>query len=188
AAGWPPIVFTTQGRVNSMNYYALFYEVVDDFVARRAPFRGEHLRLAADACERGDIILAGALAEPADRAVIVCHAADKTKGEVDDDERLPTLDAAEVFPCEPRLADQRPDQVLRGGAVLLADAHEHLHPARRRGGLRFRFLAVPFASQRQQRRRDLGGVIALEQRGQRRQLGIHFTAFDQPSHSRPQAL
>ncbi len=30
-----------------MNYYALFYEVVDDFAARRAPFRREHLRLAA---------------------------------------------------------------------------------------------------------------------------------------------
>src|SRR5207245_4027450 len=70
-----------QGRVNSMNYYALFYEVVDDFVARRTPFRGEHLRLATEACERGDIILAGALAEPADRALIVFHAADKSKVE-----------------------------------------------------------------------------------------------------------
>ncbi len=64
-----------------MNYYALFYEVVDDFVARRTPFRGEHLRLAAEACERGDIILAGALAEPADRALIVFHTADKSKVE-----------------------------------------------------------------------------------------------------------
>src|SRR6266571_7325571 len=70
-----------QGRVNSMNYYALFYEVVDDFVARRTPFREQHLRLAAEACERGDIILAGALAEPADRALIVFHAADKSKVE-----------------------------------------------------------------------------------------------------------
>ena len=64
-----------------MNYYALFYEVVDDFVARRAPFREQHLRLAAEACERGDIILAGALAEPADRALIVFRAADKSKVE-----------------------------------------------------------------------------------------------------------
>lgn len=64
-----------------MNYYALFYEVVDDFVARRAPFRQEHLRLANEARERGEIILAGALAEPADRALIVFHAADKGTAE-----------------------------------------------------------------------------------------------------------
>src|SRR6266699_4283975 len=61
-----------------MNYYALFYEVVDDFVARRTPFRQEHLRLAAEAHERGEIVFAGALAEPADRALIVSHVADKS--------------------------------------------------------------------------------------------------------------
>ncbi len=64
-----------------MNYYALFYEVVDDFVARRAPFRQEHLRLANEARARGEIIFAGALAEPADRALIVFHVGDKTKVE-----------------------------------------------------------------------------------------------------------
>ena len=64
-----------------MNYYALFYEVVDDFVARRTPFRQEHLRLANEASERGEILLAGALAEPADRALIVFHATDKSKAE-----------------------------------------------------------------------------------------------------------
>jgi len=64
-----------------MNYYALFYEVVDDFVARRAPFREEHLRLANEARARGEIIFAGALAEPADRALIVFHAADKSNAE-----------------------------------------------------------------------------------------------------------
>lgn len=64
-----------------MNYYALFYEVVDDFVARRAPFREEHLRLASQAHDRGEIILAGALAEPADRALIVFHVDEKSKVE-----------------------------------------------------------------------------------------------------------
>src|SRR5712692_6989778 len=68
-------------QVISMNYYALFYEVVDDFVARRAPFRDEHLRLASLAHDRGEIIFAGALAEPADRALFVFHAADKSKVE-----------------------------------------------------------------------------------------------------------
>ena len=46
-----------------MGYYALFYEVVDDFVERRAPFRDEHLRLAREAHRNGEIVLAGALAE-----------------------------------------------------------------------------------------------------------------------------
>ena len=64
-----------------MIYYALFYEVVDDFVARRAPFRQEHLRLGADAHERGEIILAGALSEPADRALIIFHVSDSSEVE-----------------------------------------------------------------------------------------------------------
>ena len=64
-----------------MSYYALFYEVVDDFVARRAAFRGEHLRQANEAHARGDVVLAGALAEPADRALIVFHTEDKHKAE-----------------------------------------------------------------------------------------------------------
>jgi len=64
-----------------MNYYALFYEVVDDFVARRAPFRQEHLRLANEARERDEIVFAGALADPADRALIVFRTADKSNAE-----------------------------------------------------------------------------------------------------------
>jgi uncharacterized protein YciI len=64
-----------------MPYFALFYDVVDDFVARRAPFRAEHLRLAAEAHDRGDIVLAGALAEPADTALIILRCADKSVAE-----------------------------------------------------------------------------------------------------------
>jgi len=64
-----------------MPYFALFYDVVDDFVARHAPFRVEHLRLAAEAHGRGDIVLAGALAEPADTALIIFHCADNSMAE-----------------------------------------------------------------------------------------------------------
>jgi len=64
-----------------VSYYALFYEVVDDFVARRASFREQHLRLAQEANERGEIVLAGALAEPADRALLVFNVDDKSKVE-----------------------------------------------------------------------------------------------------------
>lgn len=54
-----------------MPYFALFYEVVDDFVARRAPFRDAHLSYARAAHLRGDLVLAGALADPADTALII---------------------------------------------------------------------------------------------------------------------
>jgi uncharacterized protein len=49
----------------------LFYDVVDDYVEQRGPFRGLHLELARQAHARGELVLAGALAEPADGAVLV---------------------------------------------------------------------------------------------------------------------
>ncbi len=49
----------------------LFYDVVDDYVTRRAALRAEHLALADAARERGDLVLAGALDEPVDGAVLV---------------------------------------------------------------------------------------------------------------------
>jgi uncharacterized protein YciI len=52
-------------------HYLLFYDVVDDYVTRRAAFRNEHLALARQAHERGDLVLAGALADPPDGAVLV---------------------------------------------------------------------------------------------------------------------
>jgi len=60
-----------------MPYFALFYEVVDDFAARRTPFRHPHLRLVKEAHLRGELLLAGALAEPADRALLVFHCSDR---------------------------------------------------------------------------------------------------------------
>jgi len=57
-----------------MKYFVLTYDVVDDFHARRAEFRQEHLRLVRDAHERGDLTLAGALGDPPDAALLVFHA------------------------------------------------------------------------------------------------------------------
>jgi uncharacterized protein YciI len=54
-----------------MGYYALFYHVVQGFVERRLPFREAHLAHARHAAERGELALGGALAEPADTALIV---------------------------------------------------------------------------------------------------------------------
>jgi uncharacterized protein YciI len=64
-----------------MPYFALIYEVVDDFVSRRAPFRAEHLRLATALHGRGEIVLAGALADPPDGALIIFRCADKSTPE-----------------------------------------------------------------------------------------------------------
>ena len=52
-------------------HYILFYEVVSDYVERRAAFRAEHLTLARASHANGDLFLAGALAEPADGAVFI---------------------------------------------------------------------------------------------------------------------
>lgn len=57
-----------------MSFYALFYEVVDDFIARRDAFRDEHLRLVREAHARGEIVLAGAFANPPDGALIIFRA------------------------------------------------------------------------------------------------------------------
>ena len=54
-----------------MAYYALFYEAVSDFIARRGTYRDEHLRMARDAFARGELVLAGALADPADGALLI---------------------------------------------------------------------------------------------------------------------
>ena len=52
-------------------YWLLFYDLVDDYLDRRAPLREEHLGLANAHLERGELVLAGALADPADQAVLV---------------------------------------------------------------------------------------------------------------------
>ena len=55
-------------------HYLLFYELADDYLERRQEFRAQHLELAKLASERGEIVLAGALAEPADKAVLLFEA------------------------------------------------------------------------------------------------------------------
>jgi uncharacterized protein len=62
----------------NVKYFALFYYLVDDYVARRAAFREEHLQLAREAHRRGELLLAGALTDPADRALLVFRAADRS--------------------------------------------------------------------------------------------------------------
>ena len=62
-------------------YWLLLYDLVDDYLDRRAALRDEHLGLARAAQERGELVMAGALAEPADRAVLVFRADDASVAE-----------------------------------------------------------------------------------------------------------
>ncbi len=57
-------------------HFLLFYEFLPEFLQRRGEYRAEHLRLAWSAHDRGELILGGALAEPADGAVLLFEGAD----------------------------------------------------------------------------------------------------------------
>jgi uncharacterized protein YciI len=61
-----------------MNYYLLFYHVVEDYVSRRSAFREEHLRMAWEAHRRGELLLGGALTDPADQALLVFRARERS--------------------------------------------------------------------------------------------------------------
>jgi uncharacterized protein len=52
-------------------HYLLFYEVTDDYLAKRAQLRSAHLEKAWAASERGELVLAGAFANPVDGAVLL---------------------------------------------------------------------------------------------------------------------
>jgi uncharacterized protein YciI len=52
-------------------HYLLIYDLVPDYLERRAAYREAHLKLAWQAEEGGDLILAGALAEPTDCAILL---------------------------------------------------------------------------------------------------------------------
>lgn len=52
-------------------HFLLFYDLAPDYLERRADFRAEHLGLARAAQKRGELVLAGALADPADGAVLL---------------------------------------------------------------------------------------------------------------------
>lgn len=64
-----------------MAYFVLLYEVVDDFLERRGQFRGIHLALAKEAHERGEMVMAGALADPADGAILLFRGDDPSVAE-----------------------------------------------------------------------------------------------------------
>ncbi|MCX4165281.1 MULTISPECIES: YciI-like protein [Paraburkholderia] len=52
-------------------HYLMFYDLAADYLERRATYRAAHLQLAWAAAERGELLLAGALADPVDGAVLL---------------------------------------------------------------------------------------------------------------------
>ena len=60
-----------------MPYFILFYETPADYVEKRAPYRAQHLEMAREAYARGELLMAGALADPPDRAVLVFRASEQ---------------------------------------------------------------------------------------------------------------
>jgi len=55
-------------------HFLLFYDVVEDYVERREPYRNEHLQLARASLARGELQLGGPLADPVDGAVLLFRA------------------------------------------------------------------------------------------------------------------
>ena len=65
----------------AVTHFLLFYEAGPQYLERRPQFRGEHLKHAWDAHERGALIVAGALAKPVDGAVLMFVGEDKSVAE-----------------------------------------------------------------------------------------------------------
>lgn len=63
-----------------MPYFVLAYEVVDHFIDKRAPYRPAHLQMAREAAARGELVMAGALGDPAG-ALLVFRSADASVAE-----------------------------------------------------------------------------------------------------------
>jgi uncharacterized protein len=60
-------------------YFLLYYDYVENIIEKRVPFREAHLGLVGEYVERGEIILAGAYANPVDGAVLVFKVGSQAK-------------------------------------------------------------------------------------------------------------
>jgi len=64
-----------------MKHFLLFYDGAPDYLERRPQYRDAHLKHAWAAVERGDIVVAGALADPVDGAVLMFQGGDRSVAE-----------------------------------------------------------------------------------------------------------
>jgi hypothetical protein len=63
-----------------MPYFILQYDFVDDFINKRTPIRPAHLKEVRAANGRGELVMAGALADPAG-ALLIFRGADQSAAE-----------------------------------------------------------------------------------------------------------
>ena len=52
-------------------YYILFYKTIENYIERREPYRKDHLKYVQEAHLNGKIVMAGALSDPVDSAVLI---------------------------------------------------------------------------------------------------------------------
>jgi uncharacterized protein YciI len=64
-----------------MKHFLLFYRTSPDYLERRPEFRQVHLEKAWQAVERGELVLAGALADPVDGALLLFRGESRTVAE-----------------------------------------------------------------------------------------------------------
>jgi uncharacterized protein YciI len=64
-----------------MKHFLLFYEGTADYLERRPQFRTAHLEHAWAAHERGELVVAGALTDPVDGAVLMFAGEDRSVAE-----------------------------------------------------------------------------------------------------------
>ncbi|MGH9345295.1 MAG: YciI-like protein [Terriglobia bacterium] len=62
-------------------YFALFYDTVPEYLERRQPYRTAHLAYAKRAHQAGQLVMAGAFANPADGALFVFRVENKSIAE-----------------------------------------------------------------------------------------------------------
>ncbi len=62
-------------------HHVLIYDYVEGYLEKRVPLRDEHLGLAKGAVERGELALAGVLADPVDGALLVFRGDDPAPAE-----------------------------------------------------------------------------------------------------------
>ena len=62
-------------------YFLLNYDYIENIVEKRAPYREAHLSLVSEYMDRGEIVLAGAYANPVDGAVLAFKVENQEKVE-----------------------------------------------------------------------------------------------------------
>ncbi len=60
-----------------MNYYVLNYQLSENYLQERGQYRAEHLGMAKEAAEKGELVLGGAMDDPADQAILIFRGADE---------------------------------------------------------------------------------------------------------------